>query len=50
MSILDEYFAYAKAHPEQFVNPPEGGFVILLVERIQIQSWVPTTSSFSTQM
>src|SRR6266699_4846688 len=32
MSTQADYFAFAKAHPEQFVNPPEGGFVILLGE------------------
>ena len=28
-STLAEYLAFAKAHPEQFVNPSEGGFTIL---------------------
>lgn len=32
MSTRADYFAFAKAHPAQFVNPPEGGFVILLGE------------------
>ncbi len=32
MSTLAEYFAFARAHPERFVNPPEGGFTILLGE------------------
>jgi ADP-ribose pyrophosphatase len=32
MSILAEYLAFAKAHPDQFVNPSEGGIVILLGE------------------
>jgi len=30
MSTLAEYLAFARAHPERFVNPPEGGFMILL--------------------
>src|SRR5258708_30102583 len=30
MSILADYFAFAKAHPEQFVHPPGGSFTILL--------------------
>ncbi len=30
MDIRADYFAFAKAHPEQFVNPPEGGFTVLL--------------------
>jgi ADP-ribose pyrophosphatase len=30
--MLAEYLAFAKAHPEQFVNPPEGGIIILLGE------------------
>jgi len=30
MKNLAEYLTYAKAHPEQFVNPPKGGFMILL--------------------
>src|SRR5712692_5587084 len=30
MSTLAEYLAFARAHPERFVNPPEGGFTILL--------------------
>ncbi len=32
MSRLAAYLAFAEAHPEQFVNPPEGGFTILLEE------------------
>jgi len=32
MSTLAEYLAFSKAHPERFVNPPEGGFRILLKE------------------
>lgn len=32
MSTRADYFAFAKAHPEQFVNPPEGGFTILMDE------------------
>lgn len=32
MSTLAEYLAFAKAHPERFVNPPEGGIIILLAE------------------
>ncbi len=32
MSTLADYFAFAKAHPEQFVNPPGGSFTILLDE------------------
>lgn len=32
MSTRTNYFAFAEAHPEQFVNPPEGGFTILLDE------------------
>ncbi len=32
MSTRADYFAFAKAHPAQFVNPPEGGFAILLGE------------------
>src|ERR1700738_5040750 len=31
-STLAEYLAFAKAHPERFVNPSEGGFTILLGE------------------
>jgi|SRR2546421_1623462 len=31
-STLVGYLAFAKAHPEQFVNPPEGGITILLGE------------------
>lgn len=30
MSTLAEYLAFARAYPERFVNPPEGGFTILL--------------------
>jgi ADP-ribose pyrophosphatase len=32
MSTLAEYLAFAKTHPERFVNPPEGGITILLAE------------------
>src|SRR5438876_4538335 len=32
MNNLGEYLAYASAHPKQFVNPPKGGFTILLGE------------------
>ena len=32
MSTLADYLAFAKAHPALFVNPPEGGIVILLDE------------------
>ncbi len=32
MSTLAEYLAFAEAHPERFVNPPEGGITILLGE------------------
>lgn len=32
MKNIAEYLAYARVHPEQFVNPPKGGFTILLVE------------------
>ncbi len=32
MSTLAEYLAFARAHPERFVNSPEGGFTILLGE------------------
>jgi ADP-ribose pyrophosphatase len=32
MSTLAEYLAFARANPERFVNPPEGGFTILLGE------------------
>lgn len=32
MSTRANYFAFAEAHPEQFVNPPEGGFTILMNE------------------
>ncbi len=32
MNTLTEYLVFAKAHPEQFENPPEGGFTILLKE------------------
>jgi len=32
MSILEGYFAFAQAHPELFVNPPEAGIEILLDE------------------
>lgn len=32
MSAQADYFAFAKDHPEQFVNPPEGGFTILMNE------------------
>ena len=30
--ILAEYLAFSEAHPERFMNPPEGGFTILLKE------------------
>ncbi len=30
MSTLEDYFAFAKAHPALFVNPPGAGFTILL--------------------
>lgn len=32
MSSLDDYLAFAKSHPDLFVNPPHGGFEILLDE------------------
>ncbi len=32
MSKLEEYFAFAEAHPILFVNPPGAGFTILLDE------------------
>jgi ADP-ribose pyrophosphatase len=32
MSTLEDYFAFAKAHPALFVNPPGAGFTILLDE------------------
>ncbi len=32
METRVDYFTFAKAHPEQFVNPPEGGFTILMNE------------------
>lgn len=32
MSTLEDYLAFAKAHPALFVNPPGGGFTILLEE------------------
>ncbi len=32
MSTLADYFAFAEAHPALFVNPPKGGFTILLDE------------------
>jgi ADP-ribose pyrophosphatase len=32
VSILEEYFGFAKAHPNLFVNPPKAGFMILLDE------------------
>ncbi len=32
MARLAQYLAFAKAHPERFVNPPEGGITILLGE------------------
>lgn len=32
MSILADYFAFAKAHPGLFVNPTQGGIIILLDE------------------
>ena len=32
MSTRADYFAFAEAHPEQFVNPVEGGFTILMNE------------------
>lgn len=32
MSTLADYLAFAKTHPELFVNPPDGGFTILLDE------------------
>lgn len=32
MSHLEDYLAFAKAHPDLFVNPLEGGFTILLDE------------------
>jgi ADP-ribose pyrophosphatase len=32
MSTRADYFAFAKAHPKQFVNPTEGGFTILMNE------------------
>ncbi len=32
MSTREEYFGFAKAHPNLFVNPPGAGFVILLDE------------------
>jgi len=32
MSTRANYFAFAEAHPEQFVNPLEGGFTILMNE------------------
>jgi ADP-ribose pyrophosphatase len=30
MSTLEEYLAFAKGHPELFVNPPGAGYVVLL--------------------
>src|SRR5258708_21557996 len=33
MSFLTDYFAFAQEHPELFVNPPQGGFTILLEEK-----------------
>ena len=32
MSTLAEYLAFARAHPERFMNPLQGGFTILLGE------------------
>lgn len=32
MSTLEGYFAFAKNHPELFVNPPSGGFTIIMNE------------------
>ena len=32
MSTLEDYFGFAKAHPNLFVNPPGAGFIILLDE------------------
>src|SRR2546429_117950 len=32
MSKLEDYFAFAKAHPELFVNPPGAGFIICMDE------------------
>ena len=32
MSTLIEYLTFAKAHPDRFVNPPEGGITVLLDE------------------
>ncbi len=32
MSTLEDYLAFAKAHPALFENPPEGGITILLDE------------------
>lgn len=33
VSSLAEYFAFAQEHPEVFVNPPQGGFTVLLEEK-----------------
>ncbi len=32
MSTMEEYFAFAEKHPELFVNPPSGGFTIIMDE------------------
>lgn len=32
MSTLTDYLAFARTHPELFVNPPDGGFTVLLDE------------------
>ncbi|HKV59816.1 MAG TPA: NUDIX hydrolase [Ktedonobacteraceae bacterium] len=32
MSTLADYLSFARIHPELFVNPPDGGFTILLNE------------------
>ncbi len=32
MKTLAEYLTFARVHPERFVNPPQGGFTILLGE------------------
>ena len=48
MSALEEYFAFARKHPEMFVNPSSGGFTILLDEsairkaEAQMMSWLET--------